>query len=565
MNRAELFKGAGPILIGVAIFSGLINILYLTGSFYMLQVYDRVIPGRSLNTLLALSILAAFLFVVMGAIEFFRSRVLVRASRKLDEQLRQRVFGLVARLPLEGKADQAVQPVRDLENVRTFVAGGAPGAFFDLPWAPFYIAICFLLHPWIGILALTGVIVMALITAVADVVTRGAVQQATNESVKRTNAADALRRNAEIVSAMGMRDRLSNRWDETSEKYLDGHQRSSDIRGAFGSFSKTLRMMIQSAALGLGAMLVIRGEATGGLIIAGSILSARAIAPIEQTIIHYNSFVNARQSWQRLKGLFDAHPENETLIALPAPRAQLSVEGLDVGPPGAAKPVVTDVSFTLNRGEGLGIIGPSAAGKSTLARAIVGVWKPLNGIVRFDGASIDQWSPDALGRHIGYLPQDVELFDGTIADNISRFDPHSTHESIIRAAQAANVHDMIVSLPQGYQTRIGIGGAALSGGQRQRIGLARALYGDPFLLVLDEPNSNLDVPGESALTGAILSFRERGGVAIVIAHRPSALAGVDKVLVLADGKMKIFGDKDQVLRPKMAPQIVPARTSEAGG
>ncbi len=563
--RPDMLRGSAPIIIGIAIFSGLINILYLTGSFYMLQVYDRVIPSRSFDTLIALSILAGILFAAYGALEFCRSRVLVRASRKIDEHLRPRVFDLTSRLPLDGKAEQASQPLRDLESVRSFIGNGGPSAFFDLPWVPLYIGVCFLLHPWIGVLALSGVVLMALITGVADFFTRGAVRNTSAESVKRSNTADAVRRNAEIVAAMGMRSRLNKRWDETSEKFLNGHQRSSDISGAFGSFSKSIRMVIQSAALGLGALLVIKGESTGGLIIAGSILSARAIAPIEQMIAHYKGFVNARQSWKRLNDMFDAYPEQETLLALPTPRAQLVVENLDVAPPDATKATVRNINFVLNSGDALGVIGPSASGKSTLARALVGVWKPLDGRVRLDGASLDQWSHDALGRHIGYLPQDVELFDGTIAENISRFDPEATDEDIIQAAQEANVHVTIVALPQGYQTKIGVGGAALSGGQRQRIGLARALFGKPFLLVLDEPNSNLDSQGEQALTQAVKSFRDKGGIAVLIAHRPSALAAVDKVLLLTDGEVKAFGDKDQVLRPLMAPRIVTPKFTQVGG
>lgn len=564
MNVQKSWKGSGSILIGVAIFSALINILYLTGSFYMLQVYDRVIPSRSIDTLVALSILAAILFAACGALDFFRSRVLVRASRAIDEHFRRRVFDLTSRLPLDGKSEQAGQPLRDLDNIRSFVGSGAPGVFFDLPWSPFYIAVCFLLHPWIGVLTLAGVVVMSLVTGIADFVTRSAVRKTSVEASMRSNCAESVRRNAEIVRAMGMNDHLGDRWDERSKAFLDGHQRSSDIGGAFGSFSKTLRMMIQSAALGIGAVLVIQGEATGGLIIAGSILSARAIAPIEQMIAHYKSFVNARQSWKRLREFFGAYPERKAPIALPAPRAQVSVEGLDIGPPGAAKPTVKNVSFTLNSGDAIGVIGPSASGKSTLARTLVGVWQPLEGSVRLDGASLDQWSLTSLGRHIGYLPQDVELFDGTIAENISRFDPRAADDDIINAAREANVHEMIVALPQGYQTKIGIGGAALSGGQRQRIGLARALYGDPFLLVLDEPNSNLDSPGEAALTNAVRNFRKKGGVAVLIAHRPSALAAVDQVLLLSDGEVKACGDKNQIMRPLMAPRVVTPKFAEAG-
>ncbi len=546
----SLLSGSRLALLAVAIFSALVNILYLTGSFYMLQVYDRVIPSRSYETLIALSLLAGGLFAIQGILDAYRSRILVRVGRAIDERLSPHVFGLIGNLPLQGRADAAMQPSRDLDNIRSFFASGGPNAFFDLPWVPFYVAVCFLFHPLIGLLALAGCVILALVTGVAELTTKGATAQAATYGAARANLAEAARRNAEAVRALGMNTRLMHLWSQAGEQHLDGHQKASDIAGGFTSLSKCLRMAIQSAALGVGAFLVINGQATGGLIIAGSILAARAIAPIELLIAHYKGFVTARQSWTRLSGFLKLEaPHLSAPLALPKPTQRLKVEELSVAPPGSTRLVVRGVSFTVEAGDGLGVIGPSGSGKSTLARALVGVWAPARGNVRLDGAALNQWPPDELGRHVGYLPQDIELFDATIAQNIARLDPEASNDAVLRAAQLAGVHDMIVHLAEGYETRLGSGGLALSGGQRQRIGLARALYGSPFLLVLDEPSSNLDASGEQALTTAITQFRKEGGIAIVIAHRPSALAAVDKVLVLADGELKAFGPKEQVLRP----------------
>ena len=377
---------------------------------------------------------------------------------------------------------------------------------------------------------------------------------------RASSIADATRRNAEVLAAMGMAGPVGSIWNEVSQKHLDAHQRANDVATSFGSLSKVARMVLQSSVLGMGAYLVIQSEASAGVIIAGSILSARALSPLEQVIAHWKGFVSARQSWKRLGALLAAFPEQEDVLPLRTPSNLLSVEGAAVVPPGLQRSVVHNVSFSLRSGTALGIIGPSASGKSCLARALVGVWQPVRGKVRLDGASLDQWSPEALGRHIGYLPQDIELFDGSIGQNIGRFHADADPEAIITAAEQAGVHDMIVSLPQGYETRIGEGGMALSGGQRQRIALARALYGEPFLVVLDEPNSNLDAEGEQALTQAIAGVRARGGIVIVIAHRANALAAVDQVLVMGDGEAKAFGPKDQILRPQPAMRPVPTNT-----
>ena len=364
---------------------------------------------------------------------------------------------------------------------------------------------------------------------------------------KRQALAESTRRNAEAIQAMGMGAAVAGKWTKVNEQFLDVNQRASDVAGTFGSLSRVMRMALQSALLGVGAYLVIRQEATPGIIIAGSILGARALAPVDLAIANWRGFVGARQSWRRLKELLQKFPAEDQQLALPKPKSHISVENASIVPPGEQRVVVQDISFRLEKGSGLGIVGPSASGKSSLARIIAGVWTPARGTVRLDGATFDQWPPSVLGKHIGYLPQDVELFSGTVTENIARFQPDPNPDTVIAAATAAGVHELVLRLPGGYECEIGEGGASLSAGQRQRIALARALYGDPFLVVLDEPNSNLDAEGEEALTRAILGVRARGGIAIVIAHRPSALAGVDQMLVMMQGRAKAFGPKEEVL------------------
>ncbi len=541
-------------LLGLFSFSALINILYLTSSFYMLQVYDRVIPSRSVPTLIALSLLAAALYSGQAALEYFRGRVLLHMARSFDERLSPRIFELIMLLPMTPRgAALGQQPLRDLDTVRGFLAGGGPLGLFDLPWMPFYLAICFLFHPWIGVAAIGGAIMLVTLTVCAEVFTRKPIAEATQHGAARVSLMETGRRNAEVVAALGMGERIARDWELTNRKHLDAQERASGVSGGLSAFSKAARAALQSGILGLGAYLVMHGEASSGVIIASSIMTSRALAPIELLLAHWKSFGAARQSWKRLSDLFAAFPETADPLPLEPPRQTLSVEGLVLTPPNVAKVVIANLSFELKAGNALGVIGPSACGKSSLARALVGVWRPQRGSVRLDGASLSQWSQESLGRNIGYLPQDVELFPGTIARNIARFDPNPSAEAVIRAAQQAGVHDMIVHLPEGYDTRLGDGGVSLSGGQRQRIALARALYGDPFLVVLDEPNSSLDVDGEQALTKAILNVRERGGVAIVMAHRPSALATVDLVLAMANGEAKAFGPRDEVLRKVLRP------------
>ncbi|TXN14717.1 type I secretion system permease/ATPase [Methylobacterium sp. WL122] len=543
--------------VGAAAMSGLVNILYLTGSFFMLEVYDRVIPSRSVPTLIGLMVLALALYAFQGALEMLRARILARTGSSLDEALGSRVFDLVVQAPLKGAMPgDGLLPLRDLDSLRAFMSGSAPGAFFDLPWMPIYLFICFLFHPLIGVAALVGAIVLAGMTLLTDRATRKPSQASTSHGMRRNGLAEAGRRNAEVLAAMGMQGRFATRWAKANHDYLRAQQDVSDVAGGYGTGSKVFRMALQSGVLALGAWLVINNMATGGIIIASSILVSRALAPAELAIANWKGFVQARQSWVRLSDLLARIPVSPVLHALPAPQHGLTVENVSVVPPGVSRIVVQDLSLSLRAGQGLGIIGPSASGKSSLVRALVGVWPAIRGKVRLDGAALDQWSSAALGPHLGFLPQEVELFAGTVAENIARFDPAAVSSAVIAAAQAAGVHELVLRLPEGYDTQIGEAGAGLSAGQRQRIGLARALYGDPFLVILDEPNANLDIEGENALTQAILRVRRRGGICIVVAHRPSALAAVDLILMMADGRAQAFGPKDEVLKRVL--QTVPA-------
>jgi len=539
----------------------MINVLYLTGSLFMLEVYDRVLPSRSVPTLVGLVILAAAMYMVQGVLDLLRGRILGRIGTALDEALNHRVFDTIVRLPLiTSTRGDGLQPLRDLDNVRSFLGSMGPGAFFDLPWLPFYLAICFAFHVMIGVAALAGAVILVTVTVLTEYLSRAPARQSTELSARRNDLAAISRRNAEVLTAMGMTGRMARRWGLANENYLAGNQRASDITGGLGAVSKVLRMMLQSAVLAVGAYLVIHQEATAGIIIASSILSARALAPVDLAIAHWKSFVAARQSWNRLNALLGRIPARPVPTMLQGPSRRLSVEGVSIVPPGDQRLIVQDVSFVLEAGAGLGVIGPSGSGKSSLVRALVGVWQPVRGKVRLDGAALDQWSPDELGRYIGYLPQDVELFAGTVAQNICRFDPEATSDAIIAAARQAGVHEMIIKMRAGYDTEIGEQGAALSAGQAQRIALARALYGDPFLIVLDEPNSNLDTEGDEALIRAVRAARERGAIVVVVAHRPIGVEAANLLLVLAEGRVQAFGPKETVLG-QVLQQRAPANPS----
>ncbi len=537
-------------LVGVGIFSAVSNILMLTGSIFMLEVYDRVLPSRSVPTLIGLCVIAAFLFAMLGAIDLIRSRIMVRIGASLDEALSARVYETLIRIPLKiGNRSDGLQPLRDLDSLRSFLSGSGPIAFFDLPWLPVYLAICFVFfHFWIGMAALAGAIILIALTILTEKWTKKPMMDATQHSLARNGLAEISIRNAEAIASMGMSERIAGRWADANRRYMSSHRKASDVSGGLGAVSKSLRMMIQSGVLAVGAWLVINQQASAGIIIAGSILSARALAPVDLAIANWKGFQAARQAWARLNRLLAAFPSQRDLMPLQAPVATLAAENVSVAAPGTQKIVVQDVSFVLPAGAGLGIIGPSASGKSSLARLLVGLWQPVRGHVRMDGAALDQWMPAALGRHVGYLPQNVELLAGTVAQNISRFEHDADPEAIVNAAKTAGVHDLIVKLPDGYETAVGEQGSALSAGQAQRIALARALYRDPFLVVLDEPNSNLDYEGDEALARAVTSVRKRGGIAVIIAHRPSALESVDLICVMGQGRMQHpVGPKDQVL------------------
>ena len=546
--------------VGTALISGMSNILALAGAIFMLEVYDRVLPSRSMPTLVGLVILVAGLFAALGILDAIRGRILARIGGMIDETLSGRVYDTLVRLPLlAGSRSDGLLPLRDLDAIRSYLSGLGPVALFDLPWIPLYLAICFAFHPLIGLTALAGAIILVALTVLTEALMRAPTKAATEAAISRNGLADISRRNAEALTAMGMVGRIAERWNDANGLYMRSQRRASDIGGGFGAVAKVLRMMLQSGVLAIGAYLVIHQEATAGIIIAGSILSARALAPVDLAIANWKGFVAARQSWQRLNSLLSALPAPVARMQLNPPSRSLIVENVSVVPPGSQKAVVQDVGFRLEAGQGLGVIGPSGSGKSSLVRLLVGVWAPTRGTVRLDGAALDQWSPETLGGHIGYLPQDVELLNGTVAQNIARFEPDPDPRAVITAAKEVGVHDLIVALPQGYETPIGEQGIALSAGQAQRIALARAVYRNPFFVVLDEPNSNLDSEGDEALTRAILGVRQRKGIVVVVTHRPSAIAGVDRILVMNHGRMQTLGAKDEVLskvlqRPAAAPR-----------
>jgi PrtD family type I secretion system ABC transporter len=562
-----LTQGLRGIFIFLFSVSGIINVLALTGSFYMLQIYDRALGSGSVPTLVALSVLAVGLYLFQGLFDVIRSQVLVRVGARLDKRIAPLAHQVAIDMPRFGfSTSEALERGRDVDTVRGFLGGQGPTALFDLPWMPLYLAFVYFLHPLLGALVLGGAVVLTLLTVATEIMTRRLAGSTHQAAIERNAIADSNARNAEILKAMGMAKRAVARFDKANAEHLSLQTRTNDISGTFGAISKVLRMILQSATLGLGAYLTIQGELSSGSIIACSVASARALAPVDQAIGNWKGVVAARTAFQRLKETVIALSDMAEPLALPAPKGTLQVERITVAAPDSGRVLLSDVEFQLKAGQALGIIGPSGGGKTTLVRALTGIWPVLRGGVRLDGAELTQWKEDDLGRHVGYLPQDVSLLDGTVAENISRFDAENDSRAIVAAAQAAGIHEMIVRLPDGYRTRLGPQGAALSAGQRQRIGLARALYRDPFLVVMDEPNSNLDGEGEAALTEAIKAVRARGGIALVIAHRPSALAAVDLVAVIQNGRMTAFGPKEEIIgsRGAMAtPMAAPAARAAA--
>jgi ATP-binding cassette subfamily C protein len=539
--------------------SAIINVLALTGAFYMLQIYDRALTSGSIPTLVAISILAIGLYFFQGLFDVIRSQILVRIGARLDRKIAPMAHQVAIDMPRFGfSTAESLERGRDVDTVRGFLGSQAPMALFDLPFMPLFLAFVYILHPLLGALTLGGAFVLALMTIVAELRTRR-LAGATHQAVVTRNAiADSNARNADILKAMGFANRAVARFNKANGDHLELQTRTNDISGTFGAVSRVLRMILQSAVLGLGALLTINGEMSAGAIIAASVASARALAPIDLAIGNWKSVVAARTAWKRLKETVVAMADAGEPMELPAPERSLKVENITVAAPGTGRILISDVSFELKAGEALGIIGPSGGGKTTLVRALTGVWPVLRGAVRLDDAELSQWDGEALGRFTGYLPQEVALLDATIEDNISRLEERPDARAIVEAAKAAGIHEMVVRLPDGYRTELGPLGVSLSGGQRQRIGLARSLYGTPFLVVLDEPNSNLDGEGEAALTRAIEAVRARGGIVVVIAHRPSALAAVDKVAVIQNGRMTAFGPKDEVIGSAARPAAASA-------
>jgi len=543
-TRAEsrgLFWSAG-------IFSVFVNLLMLTGPIYMLQIYDRVLGSRSESTLVSLTILMGFLFAMMGILEYARGRVLSRIGAGFQARLDARVFSAVLRREAStpGGTGRTSNTLRDLEAVQRVLSSPVFTAVFDIPWTPIFLAGIAIFHPWLGLLALSGGAVLIVITILNQVFTSGPVRNANMASMQAERWAEQVRSEAEMVRALGMSDAAFERWHEARRSALADTILSSDRAGQFSSMSKTFRMFLQSAMLGLGAYLVLQGELTPGAMIAGSILLGRALAPVDLAIGQWQLVQRARSGWQGLVELLGEIPPDVQRTQLPAPSGHLKAENLTVIPPGQAQASLRMINFEILPGTALGIIGPSGAGKSTLARCLTGVWRPAGGKIRLDGASLDQFEPAVLGQHIGYLPQRVQLFDGTIAENIAGL-AAPDDAKVVEAARKSAAHEMILELPEGYDTRVSSGGGMLSGGQMQRIGLARAMYSNPVVLVLDEPNSNLDNEGSQALNLAVREMKAMDGTVLIMAHRPSAITECEQLMVLDHGMIKALGPRDEVL------------------
>jgi ATP-binding cassette subfamily C protein len=529
-----------------------VNALMLTGPLYMLQVYDRVLGSGSEATLVALSVLVIGLFLAMGVLEYARGRVMAIVGARFQERLDRRVFAAAMRRSATLPNDPAaITAQRDLEAVRAFMASPVLLALMDLPWTPLFLAAIFIFHPLLGWLSIFGGAVLIAVTVLNQVLSRAPQKEAGSASLQSERTADQLKAEAETLQALGMSGAGFDRWQTARAAALAKGMAASDVAGGFTALTRTFRLFLQSAMLGLGAWLVLQHQLTAGAMIAGSILMGRALAPIETAVGQWAVAQRANEAWSRLAELLSKVPVPHPRTALPRPKAMLDVEGISVGPPGEQVALLRMVSFQLEPGQALGVIGPSGSGKSTLAKALTGVWRPLAGKIRLDGAAIDQYDPDVLGRLIGYLPQRIALFDGTIAENIARLDTQPDASLVVAAAKKADAHDMIVRLPHGYDTRVSASGGRLSGGQMQRIGLARALYGDPVLLILDEPNSNLDNVGSVALNTAIRTMKAEGRSVLIMAHRPAAIQECDLLLVLEDGMRRAFGSRDQVLRDQV--------------
>lgn len=562
--------------LGTALFSCVINILGLTGSFYTLQVYDRVIPSRSASTLIALTFLAAVLYAAYAVLDYLRARILTRAGLLTMAALERDALAAVSALALaDATRARALEPISDLDRTRAFLSGSGPATVLDLPWIPVYLAAIYVLHPVLGMTALAGALGLLLLTGLAEATTKARLERSSLAAAERTTFAESLRRHAETSHAMGFAPGLETRWRELTRAWLSDLTIATDRAQIFSAATKLLRLACQIGIVGLGALLVINGGMSAGAIVAASIIASRVLSATDTGLAHWRAFTEFRQSCRRLSDNLRlaaaAERPNENL---PAPQASLAVEHLTVMPPGASRPLIHDLSFRLQSGDGLGVIGPTGCGKSTLARALVGARQHAirAGSIRFDGVPLNRWNSQARSKYVGYMPQEPALLPAAIADNISRFEADAESAKIIAAAKQAGIHETILRLPDGYRSRIGEHAIQLSAGERQRISLARALYGDPFLVVLDEPDANLDGAGEASLTEAIRSVRRRGGIIVVCSHRLAALEGVDTLVSLSNGRLHTSGRKDDVLRrmfelapqgprtapPALAPQPIPS-------
>lgn len=525
----------------------------------MLQIYDRILPSYSIPTLVVMAALVAMLYAIFGLLQAIRGRILNRIARRIDEQISGSTFETTVKLPiLGGEAINNLVPTRDLEIIRQFLSGPGPIAVFDLPWMPIYLVMIFVFHPTLGAVAIAAVIVIVMLALANEFTIRRPMREAGRSNAHGQALVDDARRNAEVIGTMGMLGNLERLWSANRREYLDSTQAAGDRGGTFSSAIKATRFGFQSAILGTGAYLAIYQVVSPGAMIAASIIMSRALAPIDQVVAHWRGFINAHQSFVRLKEVIAFDQKGIGKTELPDPVASLDVAELSLAPPGTRKLSLQQINFSLDAGEALCILGPSGCGKSTLARALVGVWSPLRGSIRLDGAEIDQFPDEARASHIGYLPQDVALFEGTVAQNIARFAEDASSQEIVSAAELAFATDVILALPDGFETKLGPGGSGLSAGQRQRIALARAVYGNPFLVVLDEPNSNLDAEGEQALSNAVQALRDQGKIIVVVAHRATAIALASQILVLNAGAQAAFGPKDEIL-PKV---LKPVRSND---
>ncbi|QJR17712.1 type I secretion system permease/ATPase [Pelagibacterium halotolerans] len=539
-------SGRGAVL-GLGLLSIISNLLLLTGPLFMLQIYDRVLASKSVPTLMALTGLVIGLYGFYSVIEIVRSRMATRYSVLAAARLTRPVFAQVVASSASSRRGTEGDPIRDAETLRQFLAGAGPMALLDLPWVPIYLFIVFAFHPMLGWLALAGAGVVSVLMILNEWSSRGPSRDANAAANARQSQHSDLATNAEAVLAMGMRETLADRWEAANTKMLMTQARAADRATIFSALTKGFRLLLQSGVLAMGAYLAIGGEISAGLMIAASIVTARALSPVEQAVANWRGFVAARQAKARLKTVLAEAKGKPERVALPLPKSSLGVSDLAISPLPDGPALVCGVNFELKSGEAMGVLGTSGCGKSSLIRTLMGIWPARSGVVRLDGSELSHYDPDRLGMALGYLPQTVELFAGTVAQNIARFRSDGEFEDVLKAAEAAGVHELIASLPHGYDTPIGPQGAMLSAGQRQRIGLARALYGDPFLIVLDEPNSNLDAAGDAACNAAIAGAKARGAIMVIVAHRPTAIAAVDTILFLQDGRQAAFGPKDAVL------------------